>query len=301
MSISELLKSIKDKIKGIKDGILAAYDVIAERGGETEVKTMENLPNAIRAIPKGLYDQLEDAGWTKEQIEYLKEEANLDATKLSITSTSLTQEEKDKVIFAKGLDKPTKLLNYLYGYHNVEYIPPIDCSNLAMTEHSNCFRNINTGRRLVDIYLYNLNTDFVGQWQRNYAFKAMCYGSKMVRSVTMLGDLSFNFKSHPLYGCTNLTSLTLGNCSKMEIFQLFESGNSNPVNLTDFSVEKLPNIDLLNVFSPLSKLTHDSLLNILNALPETTEAYTCTLGSTNLAKLTDEEKAIAIDKGWTLN
>ena len=298
MSISELLKSIKDKIKGIKDGILAAYDVIAERGGETEVKTMENLPNAIRAIPKGLYDQLEDVGWTKEQIEYLKEEANLDATKLSITSTSLTQEEKDKVIFAKGLDKPTTLLQYLYGYHNVEYIPPIDCSNLVMAEHSSCFRSIKKGRRLVDIYLYNLNTDYVGQWQRNYAFKAMCYESKMVRSVTMLGDLSFNLTGHPFYECTNLTSLTLGNCSKMEIFTMFDRGAAN---LTDFSVEKLPNVDLLNAFSPVSKLTHDSLLNILNALPETTEAYTCTLGSTNLAKLTDEEKAIAIDKGWTLN
>lgn len=55
-------------------------------------------------------------------------------------------------------------------------------------------------------------------------------------------------------------------------------------------------------FSYSSKLTHDSLLSILRALVNNTEgaALTCTLGAVNLAKLTDEEKAIATEKGWTL-
>ena len=52
-----------------------------------------------------------------------------------------------------------------------------------------------------------------------------------------------------------------------------------------------------------TKLTHDSLMSIINALKDfsgTGTAYTVTLGTTNLAKLTDEEKAIATQKGWTL-
>lgn len=49
-----------------------------------------------------------------------------------------------------------------------------------------------------------------------------------------------------------------------------------------------------------SKLDHESLMNILNGLEAVTTKQTLTLGSTNLAKLTDEEKAIAIGKGWTL-
>ena len=53
-------------------------------------------------------------------------------------------------------------------------------------------------------------------------------------------------------------------------------------------------------FSGLTRLTHESLINILNALCENGTA-TCSLGSTNLAKLTDEEKAIATNKGWTLS
>ena len=48
-------------------------------------------------------------------------------------------------------------------------------------------------------------------------------------------------------------------------------------------------------------LTHDSILNVINKAADVTASpKTLTLGSTNLAKLSDEEKAIATNKGWTL-
>jgi hypothetical protein len=50
-------------------------------------------------------------------------------------------------------------------------------------------------------------------------------------------------------------------------------------------------------------LSHESLLDILSHLKNisgTGETRTLTLGSKNLAKLTDAEKAIATTKGWTL-
>ena len=53
-------------------------------------------------------------------------------------------------------------------------------------------------------------------------------------------------------------------------------------------------------FSSCSKLTRDSLMDIIEHLGSVSETRTCTLGSTNLAKLTDAEKAIATQKGWTL-
>ena len=52
-----------------------------------------------------------------------------------------------------------------------------------------------------------------------------------------------------------------------------------------------------------TKLTHDSLMSIINALADNSGSgttKTCNLGTTNLAKLTDAEKAIATQKGWTL-
>lgn len=52
-----------------------------------------------------------------------------------------------------------------------------------------------------------------------------------------------------------------------------------------------------------TKLDKESLMSIINALKDFTgtgETRTVTLGATNLAKLTDAEKAIATQKGWTL-
>ena len=64
---------------------------------------------------------------------------------------------------------------------------------------------------------------------------------------------------------------------------------------------KITGLDL----SPCTKLTHDSLMSAINALYDyvsegTTGTFKLILGSTNLAKLTDAEKAIATQKGWTL-
>ena len=47
-------------------------------------------------------------------------------------------------------------------------------------------------------------------------------------------------------------------------------------------------------------LEHDELVIILNNLANVETTQKLTLGSTNLAKLSDEEKAIATSKGWTL-
>lgn len=54
-----------------------------------------------------------------------------------------------------------------------------------------------------------------------------------------------------------------------------------------------------------TKLTHASLMSIINALKDYSTdtsgtTWAVTLGETNLAKLTDTEKAIATQKGWTL-
>lgn len=54
-----------------------------------------------------------------------------------------------------------------------------------------------------------------------------------------------------------------------------------------------------------TKLTHDSLMSIVNALADYSTdtsgtTWTVTLGSANIAKLTEEEQAIATSKGWIL-
>jgi hypothetical protein len=52
MRISELLIAIVEKIKGVKENILAAYDVIASKDGKIPFdKTAKNLVSSINSIP----------------------------------------------------------------------------------------------------------------------------------------------------------------------------------------------------------------------------------------------------------
>ncbi len=57
--------------------------------------------------------------------------------------------------------------------------------------------------------------------------------------------------------------------------------------------------------SDSTRLSYDSLMSIVNALKDYSAdtsgaSWVVTLGATNLAKLTNEEKAIATQKGWSL-
>lgn len=68
---------------------------------------------------------------------------------------------------------------------------------------------------------------------------------------------------------------------------------------------RLQDVDM--VFVPLNysfandrSLTHETVVKILNALPQTSTTRTLNLTATNLNRLTAEEKAIATNKGWTL-
>ena len=68
-------------------------------------------------------------------------------------------------------------------------------------------------------------------------------------------------------------------------------------NLTNLKVGK---ITVNFRFTNCNKLSHDSLMNVINALEPTDTTLTLTIGSTNIAKLTEAELAIATEKGWTV-
>lgn len=122
--------------------------------------------------------------------------------------------------------------------------------------------------------------------------------------------------------CEKLTSLTLPNgcgtlaetlmfcfynCSKLVSVSLPDGFGAAATNLDYcFSFDKslttitgTPNFKASLDLHYCIALSHDSLMVIINGL-QTVEGKTLTLGAENLAKLTDEEKKIATDKGWTI-
>ncbi|MEE0858721.1 MAG: leucine-rich repeat domain-containing protein [Acutalibacteraceae bacterium] len=125
------------------------------------------------------------------------------------------------------------------------------------------------------------------------AFKN-CTGIKSViipNGVKTLGTLAFGY-------CSGITHLEIPN----SITQIMVDSFYYCSNIVELTVEDGFNAGNFNL-SYFTGLEVDTLLNVLNALADRTDTTSAVIifGSTHLAKLTDEQKAIATDKNWILN
>lgn len=113
--------------------------------------------------------------------------------------------------------------------------------------------------------------------------------------------------------CTKLTTVPELNCEKVNSLNnafgacssltnlggLLNIGQNYPLNSTADNY----NLTIALVTSP--KLTHDSLMNVINKVYDIATkgvaTQKITIGNTNIAKLTAEEIAIATNKGWSIS
>lgn len=131
----------------------------------------------------------------------------------------------------------------------------------------------------------------------------MFYYCSELTTITGLQNFDFTkaINLGNMFGyCHSLTSLDLSawDVEKFKSPYQFQDIINDCNLLADFYPPKNINTDMKVDKSPV--LSHDSLMRIINNLMTTTSTKTLTLGATNLAKLTDEEKAIATGKGWTV-
>ena len=108
--------------------------------------------------------------------------------------------------------------------------------------------------------------------------------------VVLIGDNAFNT-------CRSLKTINLPS----SINQVFKTSFINCAALENVTLGDNFNANYLDL-SASTKYSVDTLVAMLTALADRTgqTAYTLTLGTTNLAKLSDAQKAIATDKNWTL-
>ena len=106
------------------------------------------------------------------------------------------------------------------------------------------------------------------------------YDTSKVTNMQEMFYFDYNLETVPAFDCTNVTNMQY----------IFTScRNLKSILMTNIGV----NLDI----SASTKFEREDLLVILNNLKTVTSNKKLTMGATNLAKLTDEDKAIAINKG----
>jgi surface protein len=98
--------------------------------------------------------------------------------------------------------------------------------------------------------------------------------------------------------CQSLTSLDVSNWDISKATTIGNAFNYCTA-LVDFKAPK--NISANMSVANSTALSHDSLMSIINNLATVTSSKTLTLGTTNKAKLTADELAIATNKGWKIS
>lgn len=109
------------------------------------------------------------------------------------------------------------------------------------------------------------------------------YDTSKVTSMQEMFYLDYSLETVPAFDCTNVTNM-----------QYIFTGcrNLKSILMTNIGT----NLDI----SASTRFEREDLVLILNNLKTVTTTKTLKMGATNLARLTDEDKLIATNKGWTL-
>ena len=147
---------------------------------------------------------------------------------------------------------------------------------------------------------------------------SMFSSCKALTSIPQLNTSKNRDMGAMFISCTNLTTIPLldtsnvnnmwgmfSQCVSLTTVPALDASNVTSMGSMFFYCTNLKSILMTNIGTDLdisasTKFERSDLLVILNNLKTVTSATTLTMGATNLAKLTDEDKAIAINKGWTL-
>lgn len=190
----------------------------------------------------------------------------------------------------------SNVTNMGYMFSNCTKLISLDLSNWNTNKVTDMGYMFNYCTNLTSLDLSNLNTSNVTNIGGMFSYcKALISLNVSSFDTSKITSLIYTFQN-----CENLTSLDLSNWDVSECTTPSACSNAfyGCKALTDFKAPK--NISTAMSFSTCTNLTHDSLMSIINNLATVTSTKKLTLGATNLAKLTNEEKAVATNKGWTL-
>lgn len=147
---------------------------------------------------------------------------------------------------------------------------------------------------------------------------SMFYNCDNLTTVPLFDTSNVTDMTSMFYSCNNLTDVPLFDtsrvtnmknmfsfCTKLTTVPAFNASSVTNLSGTFIYCNTLKSILMYGMkvafdISASTKFEREDLVTILNNLGTVTTATTLTMGSTNLGKLTDADKEIATNKGWTL-
>lgn len=206
---------------------------------------------------------------------------------------------------------------------------------LDATKSTYCLFNEYNGTSVADLISYN-DTENVTRMESMFIYCSSLLSVPLLNTskVTNMQNMFMQCKSLttiPLLDTSNVTKMyqMFNNCSKLTTIPLINTSNVTNM-LAMFkgcsALTTIPQLDTSNVFnldnmfngcsnletihmtgmkvsfniSASTKFNTNALHEIINNLATVTSTKTLTMGSTNLAKVSEEYKTIATNKGWTL-
>ena len=178
--------------------------------------------------------------------------------------------------------KVTSMVSMFYNCYNLTAVPLFDTSKV-------------TSMASMFYYCYSIATVPLFDTSKVTNMASMFYYCSKLTRV-------------PLFDTSKVTSMAsmFGVCSKLTTVPQFDASNVTSMNYMFSNCNNLEAIHMININAKLdisasTKFTREALIEIIgNLKAQTSGTKTLTMGATNLAKLTDEDKAIATNKGWTL-
>ena len=133
------------------------------------------------------------------------------------------------------------------------------------------------------------------------------FNTSKVTDMSSMFSYCYYIITVPLFDTSKVTNMRsmFEYCSRIISVPSFDTSKVTDMNFMFSNCSNLETIHMLNIRASLdisasNKFTREALLEIIGNLKTVTTTKRLTMGATNLAKLTEEDKAIATNKGWTL-
>lgn len=304
----------------VKEGIFNKVTVEGVQGDNLEV-----MPSAENQNFKGIYTNVDVVGDEKLLPENIKKgtsifgvEGNASVADFKITSGYYLFFEGHRVDYLQEiLSLCEKITDARYMFYGCKAFTEIDLNNLDTSEVTDMSNMLFTCNNMTKINISNWKTTKVTSMSTTFG--------NCTRLTTL--DLS-NFDTSNVEtmfqmftSCSRLANLYISNFDMSKVFNvrsIFSSctalQNLNfGTNLGKGYTSKTNNYSNYTLdLSKSTKLTHDSLMNVINNLYDLNITYDVAnggtlytqglvLGSTNLAKLTSSELELATSKGWSVS